>query len=367
MWFGGQGSDGHDAVFLAWSADLIAWQMHGGATPIPVVDHGASNHVNDPSVVRVGDTFYMYYTEAPTLENDEVHLATSTDGTSWAKQGVVLDVGPVNSWEPDRVGRPSVLYEAGEFRMWYDGQIYGEGRHVGYATSPDGVSWTKHGDNPVVLNEGAVDVDRVGEFYVMLTEAGDGTKLYVATDPVSWQYVGKVLGLSSQPYDAHGQVTPFLLSDGNTAQAIFFGGASDSCWCKNRLAIALPQEIDCIPSCVGQSCGGDGCGGSCGECPDGQVCQDGNCAVGASDCSSCLGGLANCDEACHTIGLPSGECTSPGSNNPGDCCTCDEDEGCAACLVGFDTCMDACQDAGMTGGYCGIPGSEDPDACCTCF
>ena len=40
-------------------------------------------------------------------------------------------------------------------------------RHVGYATSSDGMTWTKHPTNPVLLNEGAIDVTRVGDRYVM--------------------------------------------------------------------------------------------------------------------------------------------------------------------------------------------------------
>ena len=55
MWYGGQGADGKDAIFLAWSDDLVSWSNHGGQNPIPVVDHGASNHVNDPTVVFGGN------------------------------------------------------------------------------------------------------------------------------------------------------------------------------------------------------------------------------------------------------------------------------------------------------------------------
>ena len=50
------------------------------------------------------------------------------------------------------MGRPSVIVEDGEFRMWYDGQIFGVGRHVGMPP-PDGFSWTKHPGNPILLNE----------------------------------------------------------------------------------------------------------------------------------------------------------------------------------------------------------------------
>jgi hypothetical protein len=286
MWYGGQGSDGRDAIFLAWSKDLVTWQKYlGWGDPVPVVDHGDSNHVNDPSVVRVGDTFYMYYTEAPTGENDEVHLATSTDGMNWTKQGVVVDVGAADSWEPDRVGRPSVLYEDGLFRMWYDGQIFGVARHVGYATSEDGFNWTKYAENPVLLNEGAVDVDRVGDTYVLLSEGYQGTKLFSSLNGLDWSYEGMVLELSGQAWDTYGQVTPHLLVHDGEARAIFVGGASDSCWCKNRVGVAFPNED-------------------------------------VAGCSQCIVNVLSCQHACSANGFLYGFCGAPGSTTSSACCTC---------------------------------------------
>ena len=369
MYYGGQGSDGHDAVFLARSNDLVQWQKHpSNGDPQPVVDHGSANHVNDPSVVLVNGTLYMYYTEAPTGEEDEIHLATSTDGLTWIKQGVVLDVGPPGSWEPDRVGRPSVLHEAGQFRMWYDGQIYGVARHVGYATSADGFAWARHAGNPILLNEGAVDVARVGDWYVLLSESGSGTNLFVAKDPLDWHPLGLIWNKSGAAWDQYGQVTPFLLTANGKAVAIFFGGASDSCWCKNRIAMAWPGEAICEPSCAGAECGPDGCGGSCGSCPSSEACTQGQCVPGVAPCSGCLlDGYSDCTEACQHGGHPGGHCVDPNSTDPEECCACDPDTGCEGCLVGAATCMEACQGAGMSYGWCAEPGSQDPAACCACM
>jgi len=292
MWYGAQGNDGHDAIYLSWSKDLVTWQKYPSwSAPQPVVDHGAANHVNDPSVVLVGGTFYMYYTEAFTAEDDKVHLATSSDGINWAKQGAVIEPGAAGSWEVDRVGRPSVLYEEGEFRMWYDGQIFGVARHVGYATSPDGVSWTKSPANPVVLHEGAVDVERVDDTYVLVSEAHQGTKLYVSETPTDWHYLGFVTENSGSPYDAFGQVTPHLVVKDGDAVALFVGGASDSCWCKNRLAVYFPQ--------------GDVAG-----------------------CSACSGQELSCQQACEGNGTTYGFCGTPGSTDPGACCVCCDDWDC---------------------------------------
>ena len=330
MWYGGQGRDGKDAIFLAWSDDLLFWEKHGGDNPIPVVDHGNSNHVNDPSVVRVNGQFYMYYTEAPIAEEDEVHLATSADGINWEKRGVVIDVGATNSWEPDRVGRPSVIYENGEFRMWYDGQIFQVARHVGYATSNDGFQWTKSPNNPVLLNEGAIDVARVGNEYIMLTESRNGTKYYRSSNRIDWVIGGNLIGLSGQNYDQFGQVTPHLLVDVGEAVALFYGGASNDCWCKNRVAVAFAGLVSPV------------------------------------SCETCLQGYNTCGEACQAAGASGGVCSSPVSTDPSECCQCVDAIGCENCLQGFDTCEEACQNLGFNSGVCGAPGSTNPDVCCAC-
>jgi len=286
MWYGGQGGDGHDGIFLAWSQDLVTWQKYPSwSDPVPVVDHGGSSHVNDPSVVLVDGTFYMYYTEADVGENDRVYLATSGDGINWSKHGMVIDVGAADSWEPDRVGRPAVLYEEGEFRMWYDGQIFGVARHVGYATSPDGTNWTKYAGNPIVLHEGAVDVDFVDGVYVLFAEAHGGTRQYVSEDRIQWHEKGMVFQTTGDAWDAYGQVTPHLVVHDGEAKGIFVGGASDSCWCKNRIGVAFLN----------------------GDKPG---------------CSQCLAGPPSCQAACEGNGSTYGFCAAPGSTDVNACCGC---------------------------------------------
>ena len=44
--------------------------------------------------------------------------------------------------------------------MWYSGGEQNEPNAIGYATSPDGLTWTKHGSNPVFVPD---PTKRVGE------------------------------------------------------------------------------------------------------------------------------------------------------------------------------------------------------------
>jgi predicted GH43/DUF377 family glycosyl hydrolase len=60
-------------------------------------------------------------------------------------------LSPELPWEKGALMCPNVLWdaEAKLFRMWYSGGDQYEPDAIGYATSPDGLHWTKHPGNPV--------------------------------------------------------------------------------------------------------------------------------------------------------------------------------------------------------------------------
>ncbi|MFO0652606.1 MAG: hypothetical protein U0326_40700 [Polyangiales bacterium] len=332
MWYGAQGGDGHDRIFVAVARDGGEWRKWPSeSAPSPALDRGTSNHVNDPSVVSVGGRWRMYYTDAPTAENDRIWLAESSSLTGFAKVREVLGVGPAGSWDAEKVGRPAVLYDGGVYRMWYDGTASGQ-RHVGLATSTDGVNFVRHPANPLFRNAGAVDVKHLGGAYVMLREGGDGTYWATSPDGVCWVDRGRLFARSGAAYDAFGQVTPFLEVDGDTALAVWFGGASVSSWNRNRIAAAFAT---------------------------------GSAAPTAWGCTACVPWGDSCTAACQRAsGGRAGVCAAPGSAVEGRCCAC-SDDGCGRCTTATD-CHAACVAAGAVSGWCGSPGSTDPSRCCAC-
>jgi hypothetical protein len=216
-----------------------------------MLEDRTANHVNDPSVVRVGDTYFLYYTRAPRGIIDEIALATSTDGIRWEPRGVVLSPGAPGEWDSLLVGRPSVIHEDGLFKLWYDGRkdlqpgalaenapaSAASHRFVGYATSRDGLNWTRHGGNPVFGNDaGGVDVKRVGDGLVMVYESHEGTKVAVSPDGIAWHDRGLWQPRSGGETDRHGHVTPKLLMrpDGKGAE-LFVGAARAGSWDRNRI------------------------------------------------------------------------------------------------------------------------------------
>lgn len=79
-------------------------------------------------------------------------ISESTDGLSWSTPVICLSNLPGSKWEQD-INRPVVIQKDGLYHMWYTGQVGGgEGNsYICYATSKDGVQWQRMSDRPVIL------------------------------------------------------------------------------------------------------------------------------------------------------------------------------------------------------------------------
>jgi predicted GH43/DUF377 family glycosyl hydrolase len=78
--------------------------------------------------------------------------ATSIDGLVWSKHGnnPVLQPGPPGAWDEVDIDQATVVFAEGSYRMWYSGVDATNTNRIGLALSPDGIDWTKYGDHPVL-------------------------------------------------------------------------------------------------------------------------------------------------------------------------------------------------------------------------
>jgi len=86
----------------------------------------------DPSdVIKVGDTYYVYYTKVPNAEpkywgagywGASVWCAKSEDeGFSWTEVGEMLEVGEKGKWDSHAVFTPNIFYANGKYFLFYTG------------------------------------------------------------------------------------------------------------------------------------------------------------------------------------------------------------------------------------------------------
>jgi predicted GH43/DUF377 family glycosyl hydrolase len=166
------------SVALVESEDGIHWS---GPPQIVLGPRGASgweDDINRPVVLKREDGYHMWYT-GQAKEHSWVGYATSSDGIAWKRMSDRPVLAPEEPWEKVATMCPHVLWDdqARLFRMWYSAGDQYEPDAIGYATSPDGLKWTKHPSNPVFKPEPSlswerakvtgVQVEKRGDWYVM--------------------------------------------------------------------------------------------------------------------------------------------------------------------------------------------------------
>jgi len=109
----------------------------------------------NPSVLRVGSTYHMYYAGLNTTNHRNIGHATSSDGVTWVKDAANPVLSPTSAaWDGVAVHTPCVLYNPSwpqPWKMWYSGREHMLGAYrIGYATSSDSVTWAKYAGNPVL-------------------------------------------------------------------------------------------------------------------------------------------------------------------------------------------------------------------------
>ena len=92
---------------------------------------------------------YVMYYDQTDGGRETIGLAASADGVLWgvasALEGKqVLGLGASGAWDGTYATFCAVFQDGGEYRMFYSGGRTRGHEGIGYAHSPDGISWTKH-------------------------------------------------------------------------------------------------------------------------------------------------------------------------------------------------------------------------------
>ncbi len=167
MWFTGSPGESHAVwqIGRATSEDGRVWVQD---TTNPVLRVGAPGQwdaalVHTGSVLFDGTTYRMWYTgmsQGYGSGTAGIGLATSSDGIHWTKDTLnnpVLGAGASGAWDAHGVGQCAVVYDSvsQRYQMFYDGNeldYFQQTSGIGYASSADGIHWTKYADNPVLRN-----------------------------------------------------------------------------------------------------------------------------------------------------------------------------------------------------------------------
>ena len=219
----------------------------------PVVDLGSSGsfddqHIEANSVLKENNTYKMYYTALSTTDwKYKIAYATSNDGTTWSKQGIVVGLG--NSGDPDAegVGSAYVINDNGTYKMWYQGSD-GSKWTICYATSTDGVNWNKQGRvldvgpsgsydqthviNPCVIKDGST----YKMWYTGINNYAYNICYATSSDGINWSKQGVVL-TAEDPFNLAWY--PRIIYENNMYKMFFIGRTADN---YRQMAYAISSD-----------------------------------------------------------------------------------------------------------------------------
>jgi predicted GH43/DUF377 family glycosyl hydrolase len=227
------------SVAIVESKDGIHWSEPPKVVLGPRRETGWEDDINRPYVLKKGSVYHMWYTgqvnPGAASGHSWIGYATSRDGVTWKRMSSKPVLSFDQHWEKNiAVMCPSVLWDETSklFRMWYCGGEQNEPNAIGFATSPDGLTWTKYAENPVFAADpknlwerhkvAGVQVTKQGDWYVMfyigyqdepsakigLARSKDGITHWQRhpANPITWPGAGK--------WDHDACYKPFSIFDG---------------------------------------------------------------------------------------------------------------------------------------------------------
>ena len=106
-----------------------------------------STQAKYPCILKVGDEWGMWYNgRTDDRFTGSIGLAISEDGLRWKKANngdPVFKHGASGTFDSTKVDHPAVLHFNGKYHMWYTAGDRQSRYTIGYATSPDGIHWTR--------------------------------------------------------------------------------------------------------------------------------------------------------------------------------------------------------------------------------
>jgi hypothetical protein len=128
-----------------------------------------------------------------------------------------------DTWDREIRERGFILREGDAWRLWYTGydSSRGETKALGYATSPDGLRWTRHPKNPVfdgVWTEDVFVLKHGGVYHMFAEGVNDVAHRLTSADGVRWEERGRldVRKRSGEPISAGAYGTPTVWVENGT-------------------------------------------------------------------------------------------------------------------------------------------------------
>ena len=248
MLYRAQDKNGTSRLGYAESSDGLHFTRRPEPVLSPETDYERDGGVEDPRLVKFGDTYYLTYT-GYNKKDAQLCLATSRDLIHWERKGVILPAYKGN-WNVGWTKSGAIVPEKiqGKYWMYFLGTSADKADQMGLAYSTDLIHWTEATQTPVLPR-------RPGQFDSRVVEPGpppsttkDGIVLIynAADDKLVYRTAvavfdphdpSKLLSRSDRPifapekeWEKVGQVPNVVFVEGMVRQGsryLFYYGAAD--------------------------------------------------------------------------------------------------------------------------------------------
>lgn len=150
MLYRAQDSRGTSRLGYASSADGIHFTRRLEPVLVPETEYEQGGGVEDPRLVKIGDTYYLTYT-AYNKKDAQLCLALSQDLIHWERKGIILPAYK-GRWNVGWTKAGAIVDQKidGKYWMYFQGELPGRPSQMGIAYSSDLIHWTEALDQPVL-------------------------------------------------------------------------------------------------------------------------------------------------------------------------------------------------------------------------
>jgi predicted GH43/DUF377 family glycosyl hydrolase len=249
MLYRAQDRQGTSRLGYAESSDGVHFTRRADPVFSPAEDYEKDGGVEDPRLVRFGETYYLTYT-GYNKKDAQLCLATSQDLIHWDRKGVILPANRGN-WNVKWTKSGAIVPEKidGKYWMYFLGTSADNRDQAGLASSSDLIHWTEATKAPVLpVRPGKFD-SRVAEpgpapilmsdGIVLIYNGADdklvyrtGVAIFDRTDPrkLLWRTDDPVFS-PEKDWEKVGQVPNVVFVEGMLEQQnrfLFYYGGADS-------------------------------------------------------------------------------------------------------------------------------------------
>ena len=249
MLYRAQDRQGTSRLGYAESSDGVHFTRRADPVFSPAEDYEKDGGVEDPRLVRFGETYYLTYT-GYNKKDAQLCLATSQDLIHWDRKGVILPANRGN-WNVKWTKSGAIVPEKinGKYWMYFLGTSADNRDQAGLASSSDIIHWTEATKAPVlpvrpgkfdsrVAEPGPAPILTSDEIILIYNGADDklvyrtGVAIFDRTDPrkLLWRSDDPVFS-PEKDWEKVGQVPNVVFVEGMLEQQnrfLFYYGGADT-------------------------------------------------------------------------------------------------------------------------------------------